>query len=340
MCCWRVVSKIVLKKIRPRPAANEPTAIAAVPVGIASSAGGSAIVRRLATATRSGQRGRRRIAKIPPTTLPRPNAVAIVADRAERQPRRDHERVGERGVDAVDPQPRPRAELPPALAQVGEEPGGNARRSGGKANPGEESGADEERDAVDCDRPAGSRQRDDDAGERRAEDREDASSQAHERVRLLQPVGGDELRDQARRGRQEERAAAAVEEDEHQEVPQLRPSGQDEDGEQSLRRRAQQVACEHHALAREPVGPDAAHEHERHERDGARREDEAECRRRRVRVDDRERQRHRQQAVAELRERACEVETPELAFPENPDQPHGRPMLGLVRLEGGRQRHE
>jgi hypothetical protein len=68
-----------LKKIRPRPAAKDPTAIAAVPVGIASSAGGSASVSRLATATRSGQRGRRRIAKTPPTTLPTPKAVAIVA---------------------------------------------------------------------------------------------------------------------------------------------------------------------------------------------------------------------------------------------------------------------
>ena len=39
--CWTVVSKIVLKKIRPRPAAQLATAIAPVAAGIARRAGGS-----------------------------------------------------------------------------------------------------------------------------------------------------------------------------------------------------------------------------------------------------------------------------------------------------------
>jgi len=81
--CWTVVSKIVLKKIKPSPAAKLAAAIAGVAAGTASRAGGSASVSRLATATRSGHLGRNRIASTPPATLPRPKAVAMVAHEDE-----------------------------------------------------------------------------------------------------------------------------------------------------------------------------------------------------------------------------------------------------------------
>jgi hypothetical protein len=82
-------------------------------------------------------------------------------DRTECPERREDERVAERRVEAVDPQPRSRTELAPAVAQIGEEPGGDAGSGDGKPNPREEGGADQEREAVDRDRPPGRRQGDD-----------------------------------------------------------------------------------------------------------------------------------------------------------------------------------
>ena len=75
-------------------------------------------------------------------------------------------------------------------------------------------------------------------------------------------------------------------------------SGDDQRRARALRREAHEVGGEHHPLARQPIRPHPAEQHEQHERHRLRREHDPEVAER-AELEDRERQRDRDQLVPE-----------------------------------------
>jgi hypothetical protein len=130
----------------------------------------------------------------------------------------------------------------------------------------------------------------------------------------------DDLGDEARRRRCEERGGAAAESAQHHEVPDLSGAGEDQGGGGDLRSAAQQVRADHHKVAREPVGPDAAREQEDEMREHVGGQHDAEVGRRVRELDDRERECDRCEGVAEQRDRPAHEEQAEVAFDERPEE--------------------
>jgi hypothetical protein len=83
---------------------------------------------------------------------------------------------------------------------------------------------------------------------------------------------------------------------------------------------ADEVGHDHQPVARDPVGPDAADQHEPDERDRVGGEDDAEVGRIAGQVDDEQRQRDGHDPVAEHAREAGQPEQPEVAVAEGREQ--------------------
>ena len=155
-----------------------------------------------------GRSGLKRIATTPPTTAPMPPAVRIAAQAPAppsslvRDRRAEHDPAGEREVADPEeehrrPEPRPRGELLPALPQLGEEPG--RRRLRCAAEPACDGGCPRRRRSSRRRaqvRSRGCRGRPRMPPMRRAEDAHEIPRHPLERVRLLESLGRDRLRDE------------------------------------------------------------------------------------------------------------------------------------------------
>jgi hypothetical protein len=109
-----------------------------------------------------------------------------------------------------------------------------------------------------------------------------------------------------------------------------RVPGDQEDGDRRLDRAADAVGREHHQLARQPVGPDAADE-EQHDADaGAEREDQAEVGGAAADVKHCERERDEDEAVAERRSRTAEPDEAVGAVTERSEAAHATIVAGAT----------
>ena len=169
----------------------------------------------------------------------------------------------------------------------------------------EEACADDVGRRVDRERETRPEPGDEQAAAGGAEDRRRVAREPEDRVRLLELVRADGLRNDAGRGRHEERGCNPPYARDTDDVPDLRSAGQQEDRERALRRGADEVRGDHHDVARDPVGPDASDDEEEDLRQEARREHDPEVGRRPRQADDGERQRNRSDRAAEHRDRAA-----------------------------------
>ena len=154
-----------------------------------------------------------------------------------------------------------------------------------------------------------------------------------ERVRLRQPIGRQQLgHDRVERGR-EERRSRAVEDDQHDDVPDLERAGEREHRQQPDRDGPHQVCREHDAPAVEPVAGDAADEQEDDRRHGHRDADERHRGRGVGELVDLPRERHEERAVPQQRDAHPAPEQAELAVAQRRQQPGaGEPAGRVERL--------
>jgi hypothetical protein len=181
---------------------------------------------------------------------------------------------------------------------------------------GEEERSREERRRIDRDPDARVRGRDDEASECGTADPARVLAEAEDRVRGLEQLLRDGLRDDSGGRREEERGAEAIDRTERSELPDLGLAGQQQDRDHTLGKPADNVREHHHAMARQAVGPDPAHEQEEHLWDRPGRENEAEIGFRAGQVEDGERKRDVRERVADERGRSAEEEESELALTE------------------------
>jgi len=245
-------------------------------------------------------------------------AKMVVRDHGpEHEVRPAREAVDEHELDDDRPEPRARGELAPADAQLMEEARRGVARRCRHPYLHHECGADEERRGVECQRPARADAADHESREAGADDRCRAIRQPQEGVRLLEPAGADDARDQAGRGREEERVRDAADELQDDELPELRAAADQERRDRPLSHEHDEVGRHHDEVARRAVGPDAADEDEEDLGDPDRGEHDAQVRRRAVQVvEDCECERDRSERAAEERYGAAEEEEAELALAE------------------------
>ena len=108
---------------------------------------------------------------------------------------------------------------------------------------------------------------------------------------------------------------------EHDQLPELGVVGQEQHCDPALGQSAQQVRAHHHEVAWEPVGEDAAEEHEQKLRHPDRRQDEAEVGLRPGQVEHGERKRDRRHRRPQQGDELTREEKPKLAFGERPERP-------------------
>ena len=125
----------------------------------------------------------------------------------------------------------------------------------------------------------------------------------------------DRLRHEPGRGRVEERLRGAVDRHQDQQVPDLRPTGDEKHPDRRLRAGTNAVGRQHHDVPRQPVGPDAADEQEDDHRDHPRREHQPERRRGALELQDGEGERDRHQLVPEVGDRSTGEQEFEAGFP-------------------------
>ena len=261
-------------------------------------------------------------------------------ERPEDEERRQHAHLEEAEVRDARPEPRPRPDLAPPLTELVEEALAWLSLAWRKVDPGQASGADEEGRPVDREGPAGPCCDDEHAGERGAEDRARALREPSHRVRLLQPTGADDLRNQAGGRRVEERLRDAVDDLQRDQMPEPRRSCDEEQGGDPLHVAAKEVRGQHHATPLQPVGPDAAHEEEGDVRDRPRGEDEADVRDGARQVEHRKGHRDLREPVAERRDRYAAEEEAELPLSQRTDdvwQLHGVGCESSSRRPAGRR---
>jgi hypothetical protein len=189
----------------------------------------------------------------------------------------------------------------------------------------EEDSADDEGDAVDSEHPSGAEEGDQHAGDRRADDVEDAAGDADQRVRVLEMLARHELRDQPlRRGLEEGRRCAEERGGDHEQRHRHRVLDEQRCGEE-FDGRADRVAGEHHEAARQPVRPDPACERERRPEEPEGAEHVAEVGRR-ADLQHCEDEREVDERVADAGSRLAKPEQPEWALAERAEVlawPHG-----------------
>ena len=102
------------------------------------------------------------------------------------------------------------------------------------------------------------RPRDEQSREDWPEHADAAAGEAEQRVRFLQPVRADELRDEPGRGRVEERRRDPEHRSGDRELPDRDRIGEERDRDQCLHDRAHHVGADHQLLPRQPVRPHPA----------------------------------------------------------------------------------
>lgn len=135
--------------------------------------------------------------------------------------------------------------------------------------------------------------------------------------------GGDRLRDDPGRGREEERLGRAAHDLEDDHLPDGGRAGKKKRSQRGLGREHRKVGADEDDIPAKPVRPDSADEKQQDLRNACGREDEAELGRRAVEVvEDGEREGDRRDCAAEQRRRAPEEEQAEVPLGERP-QPGG-----------------
>ena len=263
-------------------------------------------------AARIGRRGRQRRPRARRANAPAPNralhhaeqrhgAVRVLGDRRpEHEQRRVAQRHGEREDGDRHPQPRARAHLGEALGAA--RPAGSAaprpRRRLVRAHAGRKTAlttnvAASRAKAQPAPTPSTSTVAS--AGP--------ASSamlvDVRQRLRLLDLLRRHRARQQTGVGGAEERLGRAEQRLDHHEMPDLHHVGEDQGGQQPVQRGAHEVGGDHQAGARQPVGPDAADQQERHERERLRAEHEPDVGRAARQVGHEQGERDDDQAVAD-----------------------------------------
>ncbi len=286
-----------------------------------------------------GRSGLKRIARMPPddgADAARgqdrgPGAGApepLVRDR-----RAEHDPAGEREVadpeeDHRRPEPRPRGELLPALPQLGEEPGRRRLCTRRNLNATEDVRADEEAHGVERQCGPGAAEDDHDASDCGAEDAYEISGHPLERVRLLEPVRRDRLRDEPDLRRDHEAQAEAVDRLEDHDCLDPARAREDAGGGCRLGNALDEGGPHEHEVARQTVGEDAAADHDEgldaltdgeHDSERGRRRDVEHC----------ERERDTGDPVAGGGDRRGAEEQPEVALAERAEafakrRGHGR----------------
>jgi len=169
-------------------------------------------------------------------------------------------------------------------------------------NPRQQPRRDQERGRVQRERRAradGQHQR---GADRRADHDRQVRGQAAQRLRLLDVVVSDGLRDQAGVGRVEERARRAEQRLDHDHLDDARTAGEDQDRQRQVQSRADAVSADHDPappLAAEPVGPDAPEQDQRDQRQRLCGQHEAEVGRRPGPLGHVQRERHDHHLVAD-----------------------------------------
>jgi hypothetical protein len=144
------------------------------------------------------------------------------------------------------------------------------------------------------------------------------SARGRARVRLLEPGSADRERNEAGRGRLEERIGGSEECGEDDELPKPGRSRQQQHCDRCLHRSADRVGGEHDQLAGEPVCPDTACQNERDQRQGLSSEHEPEIGSGAVEISDhREGESNRDERVAEHGGRLAQPERPELSLAQS-----------------------
>ena len=185
---------------------------------------------------------------------------------------------------------------------------------GGHRDGGQERRADGERGGVDGERPARPDAHHEHARERRPGDPAPGLGQAAQRVGLLEALRADDGgHDPGDRG-VEERARGAGDRREGGDRPDARLAGDQQRRHQAVRGEPDDVGGHHQRAPRQPVGPHAADEQERDERDRPRREHDAEVARRARQVEHREGERDADHAVAQQRDALADEQEPERAL--------------------------
>jgi hypothetical protein len=128
---------------------------------------------------------------------------------------------------------------------------------------------DRERRRVQCERGAGAHGQHQRGADRRADHDREVHGQAGQRLRFLNVVIGNGLRDQAGVGGIEECPRGAEQRLDHDQLHHARAAGEDQDREGHVQSRADAVGADHDPApprAAKPVGPDAAEQDQRDHR--------------------------------------------------------------------------
>ena len=262
--------------------------------------------------------------------------VAFGDARAKRGPGAP-EHVGEREVGDDRPHPAAGAERDPALAQVVQERGRLALVTRRRAEPRQAHRADRERRGIHGDRPAGAGGRDERARDGWAEDLATRERRRAQRVRGLELLLGDELREQPGRGGVEAPGGGPGDPGERGEHPDLGVAADHQRSHHALARHADDVGTEHQRTPRRPVRDDTAEQNRQHERRPARREHESNVGGRPAQVDHREGQRHHNHAVAEHGHALGHEQQPEIAAAEDlevlPEPHRQRRYMGFEMIQ-------
>ena len=233
-------------------------------------------------AVSNGRRAFIRSTSMPPRSMPAANS-ARMADHAPAPPSSRFERTapntrkaGER--DEVpepelrddSPQPGPRPELAPTVDEIGEErrPFAPAIEHG-SVYARQEERADPEARRVRRDRPARARHDDEHTGDRRPRDAADRHRQPAQRIRLLEALRSNDLRNDSSDAGMKKGRCSAPHRLEDDQLPELRVPRQEQHCHYALRGEPQPVRGHHQPAARRTIGNDAAGEQQRHQGNGA-----------------------------------------------------------------------
>ena len=193
------------------------------------------------------------------------------------------------------------------------------RPASGKAQEGQRERADRVAPGVGRDHRGRAGDGDHDPGQGGPRDLGGGLGDAEQRVRVAELVARRELHGQAGQGGLEERVAGADHERGDDEQPDMRVPDEQRDREGALGGAPGHVGGQHHRPAAEPVGEQAAAEHERDHRDEVRGEHDAERGRRPAAVQHGEGDRDGRHRGAEQRGRIADVETPEVTPGQQPE---------------------
>jgi hypothetical protein len=128
---------------------------------------------------------------------------------------------------------------------------------------------------------------------------------------------GHRLRQQPVGRRTEERLGGAEQRLDHDQLPDPRAVSEDQHGEQRMQREAHEIGDDHHAVARQAIGPHAAEQQKRHQRKARGREHQSEIGGAAREIDHEQRQRDDHNAVADHARGLREPQVAEVAVAQD-----------------------